>query len=477
MRLEGYAAGLAARLLASYAAAAAAAAAVFLLARPLPPGSRGRAAVCVAVAAALLAAPSRLLDFQREAIGIVPAVGVFSLAAFKVLAFAVGRGPLQAAPLPSFAKFAAALALPVIPIEAFKLSSRGGARPRRSPPPPPPARAASAGEFLASYAAKSAATAAVIGLYRLPGLPVLALHWLYALCLSLSMGALWDAYCAAAVGLYGLRVARSFDAPRWNLTTSHMLRVLIYEPVLEGRLVPAGIEATPQTAGETAGAARNGGGGGGGPEASDAPAAAAESDGGGAPFGESRSSSPAPEARLRRAGAGDAFANGGAPGGRRGQPPAGDAQEDGPTPGSKTPPAAAAAAAAATAPSAGGGRGPRRGRLLRRAAALQATFAFSGLWHAFIWAHFHGTSSLGWRWFVFFSVQAPIMVAEAALQHLWLAKWRLPPPPRAVSVLLTNFLLIVVAEPFFFGPCDASGMCARMMGSLQQAVAAGGASA
>jgi hypothetical protein len=46
-----------------------------------------------------------------------------------------------------------------------------------------------------------------------PGLPVLALHWLYALCLSLSMGAIWDAYCAAAVGLYGLRVARSFDAP------------------------------------------------------------------------------------------------------------------------------------------------------------------------------------------------------------------------------------------------------------------------
>lgn len=129
MRLGGYAAGLAARLLASYATAAAAAAAVFVAARPLPPGSPRRAAVCGAVAAALLAAPAFLLDFEREAVGIVPTVGVFSLAAFKVLAFAVGRGPLQTAELPAFPSFAAALALPVIPIEG----ARAGLHPAGAP--------------------------------------------------------------------------------------------------------------------------------------------------------------------------------------------------------------------------------------------------------------------------------------------------------------------------------------------------------
>ncbi len=50
------------------------------------------------------------------------------------------------------------------------------------------------------------------------------------------MGCIWDAYCAAAVGVYGLDVAYSFDSPwlsssfsdywsrRWNLTTSYLLR-------------------------------------------------------------------------------------------------------------------------------------------------------------------------------------------------------------------------------------------------------------
>jgi hypothetical protein len=80
-----YAADLLLRTWLSYAIAAAAAAAVHALARPAPPGSRRRAAACAVTAAALLAAPSALLDFEREAVAIVPMVGIFSLSAFKVM--------------------------------------------------------------------------------------------------------------------------------------------------------------------------------------------------------------------------------------------------------------------------------------------------------------------------------------------------------------------------------------------------------
>jgi len=105
------------RLLITYAAAAATSAAIHTLARPAPPGSRRRAAVCVPVALTLLAVPSIVLDWRVEAMAIIPVVGVFSLAAFKVLAFAVGRGPLQLARLPGYLQFAAAMNLPVIPRE------------------------------------------------------------------------------------------------------------------------------------------------------------------------------------------------------------------------------------------------------------------------------------------------------------------------------------------------------------------------
>jgi len=86
-------------------------------------------------------------------------------------------------------------------------------------------------------------------------------------------------------------------------------------------------------------------------------------------------------------------------------------------------------------------------RPLRRALALQATFLFSGLWHMFIWQHHH-VGGAGWRWLAFFSLQAPIIVAEAALQRLWLRGRGLPPLPGWVSVPLTNFLLLVIAGAF-----------------------------
>lgn len=103
--------------------------------------------------------------------------------------------------------------------------------------------------------------------------------------------------------------------------------------------------------------------------------------------------------------------------------------------------------------------------LLRRLAALHATFAFSGVWHALIF--YYATGLVTYHWFTFFSIQAPIMAVEAVLVK-W-AKRRGLLLPRAVSIFLTNFLLIVVANPFFFGPCDWSGMCTAMMDNVKGA--------
>lgn len=104
--------------------------------------------------------------------------------------------------------------------------------------------------------------------------------------------------------------------------------------------------------------------------------------------------------------------------------------------------------------------------LLRRVAATHATFFFSGLWHLLIF--YYATGLVTHHWLVFFSVQAPIMVAETALKHFAKkAGFALPVP---VAVFLTNFLLIVVAQPLFFGPCDWSGMCTAMMDNVKGSV-------
>jgi hypothetical protein len=51
------------------------------------------------------------------------------------------------------------------------------------------------------------------------------------------------------------------------------------------------------------------------------------------------------------------------------------------------------------------GAAGRRSSHARRALALCATFAFSGLWHVFIWHH-HRVGGTGLRWFAFFTLQA-----------------------------------------------------------------------
>jgi hypothetical protein len=57
------------------------------------------------------------------------------------------------------------------------------------------------------------------------------------------------------------------------------------------------------------------------------------------------------------------------------------------------------------------------------------------------------------------------MAAEAILIK-WAEKRQLL-LRRPVAIFLTNFLLIVVANPLFFGPCDWSGMCTAMFDNVK----------
>jgi hypothetical protein len=41
---------------------------------------------------------------------------------------------------------------------------------------------------------------------------------------------------------------------------------------------------------------------------------------------------------------------------------------------------------------------------------------------------------------------------------------------RPLAVLLTNLMLIVVARPLFFGPCDWSGLCNAMFSTTRAAL-------
>jgi hypothetical protein len=383
-------------------------------------------------------------------------MGIFSISAFKVAAFAFGRGPLALKDCPwlgELKKFGAVLSFPVVPKAAFKISKGSSVDSLSSAAPTTPAT------FLYSYCCKSAGAAAAATLAIWPALPVLANHWFYALCLSLSLGAIWDFWCLVVALWFGVEVAPSFDKPwlstsfadywsrRWNLTTTYMLRVLIYEPVMEGRLVPADVDssgAENSNGRQTTelNQART-------PTAAAAPAGSEDDTTATDPASLKLSTSAISNSICVNATAGPVVTSGGGTDTGR---PAAEAHNN--TADSKT---------ATGSNGASGLTVSRKQLLVRRLAALQATFAFSGAWHALIF--YYATGLITPHWFVFFSVQAPIMAIEAILIK-W-AKSRQLMLPRPVSIFLTNFLLIVVANPLFFGPCDWSGMCTAMLDNVK----------
>lgn len=351
----------------------------------------------------LVASPSLFVNRHQAQILVTPVLGQLSLTSFKLLAFALGRGllvaPAQNAQLLEFIAFAVAPILPPTRAELRALPSETA----NNEPTDAEARA------LLLAAIPQALTAAfagfVAGSADTWGLPLPIKHWFYTLLLAECVSCVWQLWRAGAASLPAppfprrLRSGKQFDAPwlsdglaeywgrRWNATTARTLRPLVFDPIIEGRLVAGG----------------GGGGGGDGAAAAAAPPAGAE----------------------------------------------------GPVQGRR-------ATAATVSP-------------LRRYLALQATFLLSGLWHALVlYRPNTGTWQGAWRWALFFSVQAPLMVGEALLSNFWRRKLKMPPLPQPLRVVLTNALLIAVAMPLFFGPCDWTGMCGRMFEEARGAVAWGG---
>ena len=71
-----------------------------------------------------------------------------------------------------------------------------------------------------------------------------------------------------------------------------------------------------------------------------------------------------------------------------------------------------------------------------------------------------------WRWFLFFSMQGPLLAAESELKK-W-AKGRKIELPRPVAIVLTCSFLLLLGDYLFFYPAVHSGLADRVVGSLSQ---------
>lgn len=287
--------------------------------------------------------------------------------------------------------------LPTIPMSAFRVS--GGAKPRCEDQLFSPRR------LVRAYFKQMGVALVACWVLLVPGLPVMARHWLYTLCSASFLAAVFDLAGAAAEAVSGLPMAPTFDRPwlcssfqdfwarRWNLCTTYVFRVLVYEPVVEGRWVAEGTAAAAAAAACAS---------------SRVPAAQAV-DGG------------LQRGPQQRTDVSDGGSNGNSGSNSGSNSKAGDAADAAAelslnslsvNPGSTL----KGRENGATSPSAAGdscgeGKGgaaePRPTKLrpsaLRRFLALQGTFLFSGAWHILIF--WYNTHVFSWRWCLFFTVQ------------------------------------------------------------------------
>ncbi|KAG2437101.1 hypothetical protein HYH02_011359 [Chlamydomonas schloesseri] len=355
---------------------------------------------------------------------------IFSwLCTFKVLAFCVGRAPLREGM--TVAQLAAIMMLPVFPKPENRAKEAPEGRLQDT---------AGSGAALASrWLAKLVLLGAVVWLLTGYGddMPGAARHYLYAFGMYAFVGFLMDGPGAVTVEALGLQLVPTFDAPwlstsladfwgrRWNITTSSVLRTLVYDPLAEGRLVP-------DTA--VAGAAAAGGGATAGIGTgltsginSRAPSTSKLSARGGAAAGGDAAAEPA-----------DADAPGVS---ARVQTGAEGARREAGSGGSR----GTSAKGAARPPVSGG----LRPSLLRRQLGLHASFLISGLVHEYLAWNITGIG-WHWKWTLFFYMQAPLMTLEG-LGRRWLRRRGLPPPPRLLANLITVALLEAMAYPLFFG--------------------------
>ncbi|GLI68308.1 hypothetical protein VaNZ11_012669, partial [Volvox africanus] len=268
---------------------------------------------------------------------------------------------------------------------------------------------------------------------------------------------------------------QDFWARRWNLTTTYMMRVLVYEPMIEGRLIPGGPRCTKLSAATAAASHIVAGKSPGRPprqgaeEGADAgclaspdEAATATAAGPGTAAAAAAENMATVYEASPTSAPPEAIDNNGLRQRRRAAESSDEAmplQDGSRVNGGRTSVAAAAAAAVEGAAS---NNGSETGTVrpvskLRRFVGLQAVFLFSGLWHILIF--WYNTHVFSWRWCAFFMVQAPILTFERLLRQV--SRKMGVRVPHALQVFAANFLLIAVARPLFFGPTDATGFAAR----------------
>ena len=73
---------------------------------------------------------------------------------------------------------------------------------------------------------------------------------------------------------------------------------------------------------------------------------------------------------------------------------------------------------------------------------------------------------LEWRWFVFFSLQGPLLALENEVRK-W-AKPRSIQVPKPVAILFTCSMLMWLGDALFFYPAVESGLAERIVGSLSE---------
>lgn len=159
------------------------------------------------------------------------------LGSFKVLGWALGRGPLTE-PL-TLPQFIAVASLPITPV-----LSKSAAAPKGN------ARQGETGDgalgAAADFGIKVVALAVIVKTLQKPDLPPMFAQLLYAVGLYCFVGLVMALVGVLCVGLLGMRVAPHFDRPylsssltdfwsrRWNLNTGYTLRFLVYDPVCHG---------------------------------------------------------------------------------------------------------------------------------------------------------------------------------------------------------------------------------------------------
>jgi cation transport ATPase len=85
---------------------------------------------------------------------------------------------------------------------------------------------------------------------------------------------------------------------------------------------------------------------------------------------------------------------------------------------------------------------------------MQATFAVSAAWHLLLF--FAVTGTFGWKWMWFFVAQGPLLLLEARVSRMVKAAGLRV--PRLLAVVLTNLLLLVLADPLLITPVVESGV-------------------